>query len=103
MPAESKTKKRYVLCKQDGDSNVPRPCAFFNTEVGCRSGSSCPFLHEGATAPPTNDKKRKEVQVESNEAVAQDTDKKKKHKPRRRSKPRRRGRSQDPKVENQNV
>ena len=60
----TKRSKRYILCKKDGDSK--RPCAFFNTPVGCRSGNSCPFSH-GMTSTDTMatvttgwEKKRKE-------------------------------------------
>ena len=35
-----------------GTGEGPKPCAFFGTVQGCRSGASCPFMH-GNQAPKT--------------------------------------------------
>jgi DNA polymerase III epsilon subunit-like protein len=38
--------KRYQLFKVDSsDPNAVRPCAFFASDKGCKSGDSCKFLH----------------------------------------------------------
>jgi hypothetical protein len=37
------SKQKYTLFKNEGDG--PKPCAFFSSAQGCRSGASCPFVH----------------------------------------------------------
>lgn len=49
MATEKTSKKtKYTLYKPE--PGVQRPCAFFNSEVGCKNGDSCPFLHSAGTA-----------------------------------------------------
>lgn len=85
--SEVKKSKRYVLCKKDGDAI--RPCAFFGTANGCRSGSACPFSHDQTSsagskeANTTDKKKRKEIDLSSNDEVVEKKhrkDKSEKHK-----------------------
>jgi hypothetical protein len=72
---EGKKSKRYVLCKKVGDA--VRPCAFFGTPKGCRSGSACPFSHGETSAVPVMvredisslKKKRKDVEESSDDEV----------------------------------
>ena len=63
MKADANNKsKRYVLCKKEGDT--VKPCAFFNTPMGCRTGSACPFSHgttsTDAVTSTVLEKKRKD-------------------------------------------
>eukprot|EP00968_Pinguiococcus_pyrenoidosus_P018909 scaffold1958_cov253-Pinguiococcus_pyrenoidosus.AAC.12 len=46
---------KYLLFKAEGADSGSRPCAFFNSEAGCRNGANCSFSH-GAT--PTKGSRR---------------------------------------------
>lgn len=69
-----KKSKRYVLCKKEGDG--VRPCAFFNTPAGCRSGSSCPFSHEASTeSVPRQEKSFEKKRKDIGDSTADNEDK----------------------------
>ena len=53
MEGKKGQKRKYVLFKKNEDGSGPKQCAFFSSDAGCRSGSSCRFLHskDGASFP----------------------------------------------------
>lgn len=47
-------KTKYTLYKPE--SGVQRPCAFFSSEMGCKNGANCQFLH--TTGKPMQQRER---------------------------------------------